>query len=109
MTAHTILTARLGPREYLVQVWPDHAEISTRNYGGSSWGPPTTMRREDNGDEPVCECVGYSYRTDYGTGVEYDVDRSSCPIHASGADDAELAAWVAPALTDGDGLAGGAS
>lgn len=69
MTAHTILTARLGPREYLVQVWPDHAEISTRNYGSTSWGPPTTMRRQPNPD-------------------------------------AELAAWVAPALTDGDGLAG---
>lgn len=30
-----------------------------------------------------CECVGYTIRTDYGTGVEYDVDRSSCPVHGS--------------------------
>lgn len=29
-----------------------------------------------------CECVGYTIRTDYGTGTEHDVDRSSCLIHA---------------------------
>lgn len=29
----------------------------------------------------LCGCVGYTIRTDYGTGVEHDVYRSSCPIH----------------------------
>jgi hypothetical protein len=28
-----------------------------------------------------CACEGYTIRTDYGTGVEHDVDRSSCPVH----------------------------
>jgi hypothetical protein len=30
----------------------------------------------------LCDCVGYTIRTDYGTGIEYDLDRSSCPVHA---------------------------
>lgn len=32
--------------------------------------------------DPACECAAYTIRTDYGTGFEYDVDTSSCPIHA---------------------------
>jgi tRNA A37 N6-isopentenylltransferase MiaA len=31
---------------------------------------------------PECACVGYTILTDYGTGIEHDVDRSSCPIHS---------------------------
>jgi hypothetical protein len=34
-----------------------------------------------------CECVGYTIRTDYGTGIEYDVDRENCPLHAPTPDD----------------------
>lgn len=37
--------------------------------------------------EQTCECVAYTIRTDYGTGVEHDVDRSSCAVH-QGDDDA---------------------
>lgn len=33
----------------------------------------------------VCECVGYANRVDYGTGIEHDVDRSSCSIHGTDA------------------------
>lgn len=29
-----------------------------------------------------CACEAYTLRTDYGTGIEHDVDRSSCPVHA---------------------------
>lgn len=43
-----------------------------------------------------CACVGYTIRTDYGTGTEHDVDPSSCPVHGGAltdAEDAMLADW----------------
>lgn len=46
----------------------------------------TAGRAGDAGEG--CTCVGYTIRTDYGTGIEHDVDRSDCPIHGAGdADD----------------------
>lgn len=44
----------------------------------------------DADDASKCACEGYTIRTDYGTGVEHDVDRSSCPVHGE-MDDAEYA------------------
>lgn len=43
---------------------------------------PVCVRSETSVSLPAeCTCEGYAVRTDYGTGVEYDVDRSSCPLH----------------------------
>jgi hypothetical protein len=50
-------------------------------------GPVPDHGRPDGHEPEACACVAYTIRTDYGTGVEHDVDRSSCPIHR-GADDA---------------------
>lgn len=37
-----------------------------------------------------CACEAYTIRTDYGTGIEYDVDRSSCPIHDPDGDGGDI-------------------
>lgn len=46
------------------------------------FGPPGLDFTPDNWtrDYP-CTCEGYAIRTGYGTGVEWDVDRSSCEVH----------------------------
>jgi len=44
----------------------------------------------------ACACEGYTIRTDYGTGIEHDVDRSSCPLHGG------QVAGAAVTLTDAE-------
>lgn len=68
---------RLNPTEGFVVTLTDGQEFVI-----PADGSPAHWRR--------CSCHPYTIRTDYGTGTEHDVDRSSCPIHG-GADDAPVA------------------
>lgn len=45
--------------------------------------PPSETATED----VECACESVVARVDYGTGIEYDVDRSSCPVHADDDDE----------------------
>lgn len=45
--------------------------------------PPSEAATE----EVECACESVVGRVDYGTGIEYDVDRSSCPVHADDDDE----------------------
>lgn len=44
-------------------------------------------RPESAESDARCGCVGYTIRTDYGTGIEYDVDRSMCVVHGDAPED----------------------
>lgn len=56
--------------------------------------PPAPTEEADG-----CECVGYTIRTDYGTGTEHDVDPSGCPLH-EGIDPADIESYT-PARIEG--------